>query len=1658
MIRSAWAILLAISSCTSTPERTANFIENTATALAPDVTLTDDGTTLADVTVTLTNPKTGDVLQDPTLGTTDGDVGNIHLDFNAGATAVILTAKAATTPTVAEFQTALRALQFSSDSEKPDTTDRTITITANDGSLSTTATATVTVASVNDAPVLDLDTSDALATTSHAANYTVSQTPVAVTGTVAITDPDPGDSVGSAKIDITDAKAGDELAILGSLPAGISASFSNGNQTIDLTSTSFTVTAADYQAALQQIVFSNFTSTDTTARHISIFVDDGNFSDSQSNTAITTVTVSPNTAPTANTDAIDRTELGGVNNSVAAADSGPATGNVITNDTDSPLPKTLSVVSYGTGDTSSADTSGVFGSPLIGQYGQLTLNADGSFTYEVDNSSIAVQQLRSGDNPVDHFHYKIQDAGLLQASANINVTVHGAEDAPLAVNDLGTMTEESGPISFSARGNDSLDPDASDGATFNTIAVGAVTVSSAAAGTSFANTDATAVIDSGDPAKIEVTLVVPVGGHNNFQQLKAGETATIDVPYTLTGNTGQTSTAHLIVTVNGATDLPLAVDDGSVGTPLAITEDSLLAARTFAVLANDTLDLDHGALNTIAPGAVTVAPVTGHSEIDQNDITVATDGTNTKIIVTLLPDFQNLQVGEHADVTVHYALQGNTGELSGADLHVTVNGVNDAPVVTAGAVGSYTENASPAAIVPNLTLTDVDNTTLATAKVALTNSKTGDVLSVSGLGTTSGDVGNIHFDINNATHEVTLTAVSGTETVANYQSALHLVQFSNPSDALDATTRTFTVTATDTGDGTVPTQVTGTSGTANFTVIAVNDPPVNTVPTPAPASHFYASSNTNFTISGFQIADPDSNPDNVQVTLGLNHGGAITVASVAGGAPTITGNGTNSVVLTGTVDQINTTLANGGTGITYKSAAAFNGLDPTPGNNVETLQITTNDLGHNPSGALADQDSIAIGVIPKVWYIDDVAPGSPSGPLGSHDNPFIGITAFNNVNDGGAGHPAAGDTVFLYSGSYSTGITLLDNQKLIGQGDGLAVQDPFAAAGTNIQLVTAGARPVISVGGTGIGIDLASGNNVHGLDVATTAAGAIGIDDGALNNSVGNLSISNMQITGTGKAVDIDHGGALSVTLDKLTSTGSSTQGVNLGGNVTGSFTANDNTSTISGATGTDFNISTNGLLNVTYSGGITQASNAALLSVAGGHTGTLTFQTGTLSATNGSGLQFDNADGTYNLNGTNTLNGGDAGIDILNGSSGTFNFKHTDETANTTITNPTGTSFNLLNSDANVTYSGTITDNTGSAVTIDNHDAGTITFKNGSITSTGSGITVQNSAGTETFNNSTIALTTTTNNGVTLAGNTGGTINFTPVTGGNGLDISTTSGGGFIATGGGTVVVTDPTDSASNTIVSTSGVGLNISNTNIGSGGITFEKISSGGGNNNGIILNQTGTAAGNGGLHVTGNGSTVGASGGGVIANKTGSDGSTTQGSGIYLNNTKDVQLNGLQMNGFQNDGIYGTNVTGFTLDHTIINGANGTSSAGGSEEGAVRFDGLFGSASISNSTLGGVGAGDSSFADDLRVINSSGSLNRLTIDNTHFGKIGINGDNGLTFSSLNAATMNLTVQNSFSPTRSEASRALPPATRRIWISSSGTTPSATTTSTSPPAAAAW
>ena len=70
----------------------------------------------------------------------------------------------------------------------------------------------------------------------------------------------------------------------------------------------------------------------------------------------------------------------------------------------------------------------------VGQYGELTLNADGSYSYVLDNSNPVVNALKDGQSLTDTFSYTITDAdGSSSNKETATLTIHltGTNDVPL---------------------------------------------------------------------------------------------------------------------------------------------------------------------------------------------------------------------------------------------------------------------------------------------------------------------------------------------------------------------------------------------------------------------------------------------------------------------------------------------------------------------------------------------------------------------------------------------------------------------------------------------------------------------------------------------------------------------------------------------------------------------------------------------------------------------------------------------------------------------------------------------------------------------------------------------------------------------------------------------------------------------------------------------------------------------------------------------------------------------------------------------------------------------------------------------------------------------------------------------------------------------------
>jgi hypothetical protein len=581
----------------------------------------------------------------------------------------------------------------------------------------------------------------------------------------------------------------------------------------------------------------------------------------------------------------------------------------------------------------------------------------------------------------------------------------------------------------------------------------------------------------------------------------------------------------------------------------------------------------------------------------------------------------------------------------------------------------------------------------------------------------------------------------------------------------------------------------------------------------------------------------------------------------------------------------------------------------------------------------------------------------------------------------------------------------------------------IAFTGTKTIATTGGTQSAIQVssqsGGTinfsggAIDIDFAAGTTGHGIAVTGQTAGSLNVSTGATIDMAGTANGRGVNIsTSTGGSVNFTGGGLVINTRDGAALFDSNASGSTNALNISG---AGNNLGTTNGGQLVEIaNAATTGITLNTLTTGAAVSGGAAVHvnNLDGGSFNTSTITVTGVTGANGDGVRIEGGSTTnFSLGSVSVVNTSDDGVEINGAGNGTvtidtLNVQNTvgqgveinGATTAVTITtgtigttnDPTAQALLVTGGNGNVTIGAAISKTTsGSVVDVNNHTGGTVALS-GAITSSATG------------------------GGVSLATNTGSTINFTGK-----LDLNTSGSGttGFSATGGGTV----STSNTTSVVNSGTGSAIVVQNTNIGAPDLVFKTVTTGGSTANGIILDTTGAA---GGLHILGSGTTQGALGGGVITGRTGANGSTSQGTGIYLNSTQDVQLNGLQFTGtFDNYGIKGTNVTGFSLTNSTMSGTFGNNNAGGVEETAIRFDNLLTSATYNSATIS-----DSSIAngytENIRIMNTSGTLDRLTVNNVTFGLISaVGGNDNFHLEVTNTGTAKVTLtNNTFAGTRGD------------------------------------
>jgi len=478
------------------------------------------------------------------------------------------------------------------------------------------ATVTMTVNAVNDAPSLNLSIN-------NIATYTENGAAVTVDGVVTITDID-SVNLNQATVSITGnfQSAEDELICPNPVIIGISCSYSSGTGVLTL---SGTATLANYELALEDVGYLNSSDDPSTAtRTISVQIRDSSNALSVADTTTLNVTAA-NDAPVAVNDSATVDE-----------DSTLNVLSVLSNDTDvdSGDTKTITLVNaaaVSTCPTMTATTNGAVCKSNALPNNTLSYTPNAAFVGS------------------DTFTYTMQDSAAVTSSATVSITIANVGDAPVAIDDAATISEDSSNNTFDVLANDT-DVDVGDSKTITQVNGGAV----ATCPSTTATAQGTVCRSSASPNNtLSYTPATDFAGSDSFT-------------YTVQDSATLTDVGTVSVTITNVNDTPVAVADAQ-----AVAEDA--APVGLDVLANDT-DGDQ----TGGPGD-TKRIISVGATSNGGSVTIVGAGIDNTLSYDSAPNFFGTE-------TFSYTMEDSTGLTASATVTMTVTAVNDAPLITSSAI------------------------------------------------------------------------------------------------------------------------------------------------------------------------------------------------------------------------------------------------------------------------------------------------------------------------------------------------------------------------------------------------------------------------------------------------------------------------------------------------------------------------------------------------------------------------------------------------------------------------------------------------------------------------------------------------------------------------------------------------------------------------------------------------------------------------------------------------------------------------------------------------------------------------------------------------------------------------------------------------------------
>ncbi|MBD2841204.1 DUF5801 repeats-in-toxin domain-containing protein [Erythrobacter rubeus] len=368
--------------------------------------------------------------------------------------------------------------------------------------------------------------------------------------------------------------------------------------------------------------------------------------------------------------------------SIAAGEFGPIGGNVITNDTQG---ADGAVVTSYTG----AGGSGDAGETVQGQYGVLTIAADGTFSYTRDPGTPG--------GVTDTFNYTITDGDGDTADADLVISIaDGVTTLDLPVSgEAGTSVDEAG-----------LDgpPAGSAAATDSETTAGTFTFSAE-------DGPATVLIDGTEVTTVGQTFT----GSFGTLEITAINAGSISYTYTLETNTsGDNTSDSFVVRVEDQDDdvsegtLEIAIVD-DVPTAIAdfdsVTEDGPLIADGNVLTGSggtdanatdgvaDVQGADGASVTGVAAGTST-SEVTGQVGTPvmgtYGSLTIGADGAYSYELDNNNATVQGLNETENLTETFTYSITDGDGDVRTTTVTITINGADD-PVVITGLDGQGSE-------------------------------------------------------------------------------------------------------------------------------------------------------------------------------------------------------------------------------------------------------------------------------------------------------------------------------------------------------------------------------------------------------------------------------------------------------------------------------------------------------------------------------------------------------------------------------------------------------------------------------------------------------------------------------------------------------------------------------------------------------------------------------------------------------------------------------------------------------------------------------------------------------------------------------------------------------------------------------------------------------